>query len=372
VLTALLSNEGMMRTEEARRYQSGRHHRGGHVDLFLCWNELHRKAVEEEGTYCGAQIEVVGVPRFDFYFEPWSRVVRKPALELRARPQILLCSNFTLARYRDLPREHGDRHFAAWANYQENYGNHWERIEAHWHARRRFLEYASALAKAEKYDIMLRPHPTEGDLFYRSWLAALPTSQQASVRIDTESNISGLILDCDLEVAEESCTTAIESIIAGKPTIGLVFYRNSPLNFGERSRCHVHCDDPANLPDLVEEQLANPSQPQLQEVRRQHLAKWCASPDGRSCQRIAELVAAAVRSKKPADWSKLTLRDYRRAAKLKTYQSLGQAYHFDPLLSLKRALFGDRYAVKQYAYEKSIKPRDVFEARERLESVRLG
>jgi hypothetical protein len=203
-------------------------------------------------------------------------------------------------------------------------------------------------------------------------MGTLPAEHRANVRIDKFSNITSLILDCDLQISEEGCTTGVESWIAGKPTIGLTMYHNSPLNFEERAQCHIRCENPALLSALVDAQLAKPQQVEFQELRRQHLAKWCANPDGRSCERIADIMAAAVRSKRPADWSKLTLGDYRRAAKLKTYQSLGQAYHFDPLLSLKRALFGDRYAVKQYAYEKSIKPRDVFEARERLESARLG
>ncbi|MEX2129069.1 MAG: surface carbohydrate biosynthesis protein [Xanthobacteraceae bacterium] len=366
VLTAVLSNEGIIRNAEARRFQSGRYHRDGHVDYFFCWNELHRDALLQEGIYRGAQVEVVGVPRFDLYFEPWSRLLHPPKCDRRARPRILICTNVGLAKFREIPRELGDRHFAQWANHIPNYGDYWKRVETQWKARQRFVEHSAVLAATGRYDIVLRPHPSEDVEFYQEWLSSLPPAQRDRVRIDSNGNISSLIMDCDLEIADESCTTAVESWIAGKPTIGLVFDRNSPLYFEERSRCHIHCDDPEKLPALVEQQLANPSQSELQEVRRQHLAKWCASPDGKSCQRVAEIAANAVLSKRPSDWSKLTANDYRRAAKLRAYRKLGLAYHYDPLLTLKRALFGNRYAIKHYSYEKSIKPRDVVAARERL------
>lgn len=369
VLTALLTNEGMMRTEESRRFQSGRHHREGHVDLFFCWNEAHRQTIEQEDVYRDARVETVGVPRFDLYFEPWASVVRQQARNPRVRPRILFCTNTGSAKFHDLPREHGEKHFAAWAGYQKNYGDPWKRVELQWKARQKFTEHAATLAATKKYEIVFRPHPAESEDFYRAWLDGLPADHQANVRIDKFSNITGLILDCDLQISEEGCTTGVESWIAGKPTIGLTLYHDSPLNFEERARCHVRCDDPAQLPALVDAQLAAPVQAEFRTLRQEHLAKWCASPDGRSCERIATAIAETMQAKRPTDWSKLNFTDLRRAVKLRSYQALGLPYHFDPLLQLKRLVFGKRYSMKEFAYRKSIRPADVVRARQRLEDA---
>jgi surface carbohydrate biosynthesis protein len=367
VQTAVLTNEGMLPSEEARRFQSGGYHRAGHVDLFFCWNSAHRKMIEEESAYPNARVETIGVPRFDFYFEPWANIVRQQDDNMRQRPRILFCTNTGLAKFRDLPREHGDRHFAAWVNYQKNYGDPWARVETQWHARQKALKFAETLAATGKYEIVFRPHPAESETFYRQWYEGLPESLRANMQIDKSSNITKLILNCDLVISEEGCTTGVESWIARKPTIGMSLYRNSPLYFAERAKCHVSCDDPARLPALVQEQLANPVSEELRTLRKEHIAKWCDDQDGRSCERIATAIADTVAAKRPADWSKLDVNDYRRAAKLRGYGRLGLPYQFDPLLKIKRSVFGERYAMKDLAYRKSIRPKDVMQARQRLE-----
>ena len=53
--------------------------------------------------------------------------------------------------------------------------------------------------------------------------------------------------------------------------------------------------------------------------------------------------------------------------KLKLLHNLGLAYHFDPLMPVKLRLNRGRYAIKHHAYEKSIKPADVREARALLQ-----
>jgi surface carbohydrate biosynthesis protein len=365
VLVAVLPNEGIAHDEASQRYLAGRYHNDAHVDYFFCWNESHRQALADEGFLDRTQIEVTGVPRFDFYFEPWSSAVRLPRKRNSSRPKILVCTNFGFAGLKNDPRDLVDKFFAAWATRVPVYRDYWPLVEASWRARTRLLDYVNALVAADKFEVTLRPHPREDVEFYSAWLEGLPAAMRTHVRIDRDSNISGLILDCDLEVSCESCTTAVESWIAGKPTVELVFDRLPALYQEERSRGNVHCDDPAKLPAIVERELANPAQEELREIRRQYLQKWCATPDGNACGRIAEIAAAAVKLRQPS-WSKLTANDYRRALKLQTFRSFGAAYNLDLLLPIKRTLFPRRYAGKQFVYEKSIKPRDVAEARRRL------
>jgi len=369
VLTAVLSNEGMYLREDDLEFNSGRYHADAHIDYFFSWNRVHRDGLKKTGVFQNSNIEVVGVPRFDYYFKPWSDLLERPLSGPKTKPRILACTNFVLSRFYKLPREHADRFFLAWVTRMPRYKDYWGAIESHWKSQRRFLEYIKPLVASGKYEIVLRPHPSEARAIYDKWLAELNPEERARIIYDTNANISAQILDCDLEISGESCTTAVESWIAGKPTVELVFDKHLLLFSDERSAGNVHCESASEIVRIVDEQLANPSQPQLREIRKNYLEKWCASPDGNACRRVAEVAVAAVKAKKPADWSKLQFVDYRRALKLRATRAIGEAYHFSPLLPLKSFLFEKRYTIRKFTYDKSIKPRDVEAALKRIEGA---
>lgn len=371
VLTAVLLNEGFVYDPEELQYISGRYHSDGHIDYFFCWNELHRDAIIAGGGHPEARVEVIGVPRFDFYFEPWSRFVYRPRAEKPLRPRVLFCTNFVTADFLNFPREIGDRFFAPWVGKIALFDNYWRSVEAHDKGRKRAFDFLDALVAAGRYEIILRPHPRESSKIYKDWVESLPLGRRRSVTLDKSSNITKLILDSDIEISCETCTTAIESWIAGKPTIELELERD-PLWYREQHAvANIPCGNPASLPDLVDQQLKNPEQSEKREIRRHHLQKWCNSPDGHASERLAAIVASAMSCKRRADWSRLTANDYRRALKLRTARLLGQAYHYDPFAPLKSLLplRQGHYAGRRAVYEKSIKPQDVVETRRRLECV---
>ena len=367
VLTAVLPNEGILYDQEEMRFNSGRHHTDAHVDLFFCWNEQHRQALCESGFGVKSRIEVVGVPRFDFYIEPWSRLYQRPKTTPRQRPRLLLCTNFLAAKFWELPREHGDRFFAAWKDRIPLYRDYWTAIEAHFKGRARVLDFIRALVADGRYDLTLRPHPREEKDFYEAFLATLPVEQRSLVTLDHGGSITELILECDLEISIETCTTALESWIAGKPTVEIDLERHPLWHSQEAAASGLACDDPAKLVPLVEQALNSPPPPELVRRRRAHLQKWCSATDGKATERMASVLAEALEKKGPTDWSSLTMADQRRALKLKLLHKLGFAYHYDPFMPLKRMLFGDRHAIKDYAYRKSIRPADVAQARAQLE-----
>jgi surface carbohydrate biosynthesis protein len=368
VLVAVLPNEGIYYDDDQARFYAGLHHNSAHIDYFFCWNERHKEMILEQGHFRNTSVEVVGVPRFDYYFKPWSNVVYKEKPRNPQRPNILFCTNFGTAPYYELPREFADKLFAPWAGRIPIYTEYWKSIEAQWRSRQGAYDHFKALVNKDKYEILLRPHPMEDAAYYReNWLAPLTLAQQAHVTLDNTTNITPLILGCDLQISCETCTTALESWIARKPTIELLFDKDRLWFHAEQAIANVPCDDPSLLVHLVDEQLNHPLDPLVYEARERHLAKWCSSPNGSSSEQIARVIAQALEIKKNHDWSKLTRTDWRKGLKLKGLRRLGVAYHFDPFLSIKRALFAKRYAVKYFSYSKSIKPRDAVIARRRLE-----
>jgi surface carbohydrate biosynthesis protein len=370
VLTAVLPNEGLVYREEQRAFLSGRFHQS-HTDYFFCWNEMHAQAVRQEHTSETTHVELVGVPRFDFYFQPWSRIVPPASPRRSQRPRILFCTNFALARFADDP-DAADALLGGWAKKSPLYADYKGAIASQLHRRRRVLEILGALMEDGRFEILLRPHPREDRTFYRQWLESLPASRRGGIVLDQDSSITSLILDCDLQVSCESCTTTLEAWIAGKPTISLVFDRHPMLYREMQAAADYECDDAATLPDMIARHLAAPEQLEKREMRARHLATWCATPQGLSAYRIARLIAAAVRAKGRADWAKLTANDYRRAFKLRALRLLGLAYHYNPLLRLKSAIFRQRYALKRLNYEKAIRPRDVAKMSRWFDQVMLG
>lgn len=366
VLTAVHLNEGILYNEEHRRFMAGKHHSDGHIDFYFSWNEAHKDALRKEKVGQNSEIVVTGVPRFDFYFEPWSRLT-PPTLKKSARPRVLLCTNFQLARYADLPKEFGERAFGSIARRVPIYSDYRSAIASQAESRKKIPEYLRALVATNRYEVVLRPHPREQLDYYKKAIEELSAEERQYVSIEADSNITSLILGCDIQISCETCTTTLEAWIAKKPTIELIFDRNPLLYREEQRGMNAECERTQDLPALIEQVLANPAPAEVMERRRLHLEKWCGGPSGQSSFLFARSIVEALRKKRPSDWSKLGGGDRRRAIKLSNYRRLNQAYQFDPLLAFKHWLRPQRYAHKLSAYKKSIKPQEVQELHERFE-----
>jgi surface carbohydrate biosynthesis protein len=368
ILVSVLPNEGFVYDDAWRPFMSGRFH-SPKVDHFFCWNAQHRAALVAEGADKTQNVHVVGVPRFDFFFKPWSNTLPPAPPRLSGKPRVLFCTNFVFARLHNNPREQ-EMLFGGTQQKIKGIEEYPAAVESHWNSRNKITRYLEALLDDGRFEVLLRPHPNEERAFYEAWMSTLSPERKANLVYDPVTTITSLILDCDLEISCESCTTAVESWIAKKPTVELVFDKNPLLYREAHGQLNFECDAPEKLPGMVAQHLAAPEQIEKKELRTKHLEKWCGSPDGLSCHRIATIIAEAVRAKKPADWSKLTSSDNRRALKLRAYNAVGQAYHYDPFLWLKHLLKKERYTPKYKAYRKSILPRDVAAAKAELAASR--
>lgn len=361
VLVAVLPNEGILYDPDDLRFAAGRYHNKAHIDHFFAWNEPHRDALREARFDDSTQIHVVGVPRFDFYFQPWSHLF-SPEVAPRSRPRVLCCTNFVLAKFEDLPRVEGEKILQVFRR-QQKYQNldPWELVEVNHRCRQRSLEFFERLLAAKQFDVLLRPHPHEDVNFFRAWADRLSSEFRSRLQIDSTSNITKLILECDAEVSCETCTTAMESWIAGKPTVELVFEQHPAYFHPDVGALNTLCDQPEQLTRIVASVLHEPPSAAMQTARREHLHKWCHAPSGQSAEAIAKIIHRAVTAGRPP-FGRLTANDYRRGLTLRAFNALGWPCNYDPLLFFKRRLFPDAYAVKQSVHDKAIRPKDVTEA----------
>jgi surface carbohydrate biosynthesis protein len=369
ILTAVLPNEGIIYDKEALLFNSGKFHSGAHIDYFFCWQQEHKDALVETGFNQETELHIIGVPRFDYYFKPWSNTLGNISFEKDDKPQILFCTNFSLARFRDFPAIESDKIFAPWKDRIPAFKDYRKVIENNYKSRQKAAEYLSVLAKSQKYQIILKLHPGEEVYFYNDWWNGLDPDFQRYVTIAQDTNISSLILNCDLEISCETCTTALESWIANKPTIELVFYKDPVFYHEHVAALNVTCNDPDQIISLVDEQLANSEQAEYQEPRRAHLAHWCNAPNGESSLKMVNIISNAVRDLPPQNWDILDFADYRRGWKLRLLRKIGLPYSYPFFLGIKSLLFPEKYKLKKKVYRKTIKPGDVQTAYKQLESA---
>jgi surface carbohydrate biosynthesis protein len=367
ILTAVILNEGLCYDEEERAFNAQKHHKGAHLDFFFCWNQPLKDALEKTG-FADTRIEVVGNPRHDFYFPPWSETFVAYPKPDNGRPLVLLCTNFGLAGLYEQPRSEIDKFFAPWKDRISYLHDYMSLVSAHHRYRERVLAHLGGLLRSEKFNVILRPHPREPASYYEPWLAKLPKSQRALVRLDAGTNLTPLLVACDLAIGCENCNTTLEAWIARKPAIELIFEKHPVLFNEDVGKLSPHCADSGALVAMVERELRDPQQAAYADGRRRHLTKWCNSPSGQTTSRVAQVVAEALKTKPSSDWSQLTVTDRRRALKLKAVQKIGHAYHYKPLLGLRGKILGGRSKLRASIYAKSIRPRDVRRAMRLLET----
>lgn len=375
VLVGLMPNEGLGYTRTAQDLVTLKAHKESHVDVYFCWNEPSAEAVRRNAAENVRRVEVVGVPRFDFYHHPWSRYfldadkARKPG----ERQRILVCTNFVFADYADKP-EAAEALFGNWATYVPGLADFRTAMEISLRNRNRLPEFLAPILAADRWDVILRPHPAESIATYRAMVDAFPEALRRNVRLSTGDSITPMILDCDLEISMDSCTTALESWLSGKPTLELEMERHPILTQDLLLPLNVQVSDPARIVEEVEKALADPTQPEKAAVRQAHIDTWCRYPEGGATMRMAEIIRDAIvaRGPLPRFAAGLEVGDRRRGMKLKMLQALNKPYNWQPQMYFRRLLDQDGAYLRWKDQEKAIRPSDVAAVHRRMKTAFHG
>ena len=353
VRTAVIINEGLCYDDEVRDYNAGKHHKDAHIDLMFCWNKPFEEAVLSQRGDDISRVVTVGPPRHDFYFKPWSTLF-KGGNDSRKKPNILFCTNFGLAKYFHYDKSEIDKVFASWSKSIPVCKDYWEVVKNHHDSQIRIREFINAVASDDHYNITIRPHPREDPKQYVKWIDSLNYGE--SVSVDSSSNITELILDCDLLIGCQNCNTILEGWVAGKPTIALEFNKHPLLNSPEVKAKSPTCKDPSQLPNLIQRELNDPAQDDYTPKRQKHISKWLASPKGATNAKIADEIGAFFNGVKKPNWSHLSLTDKRRGAKLRLLSCLGKPYNYNPIHPFLNWLLGGRHKLKIDILDKTVFP----------------
>ena len=368
VAVGLLLNEGLVDNQDFLDFASGKYHRP-QVDLFMCWNQRHYHALKDTPQFGGSVVAITGTPRFDYYFPPYSAVYRNPYPASWQDGQakiILACTNFGFAPYHELPKRHlsfADSWASRLPSYKENTTA--ARAAIHHAARERFFAFADALLEDPQYRLAIRPHPRETHTRYHQWINDLAPAKQARVCFVPHEEIAALINACDAHLSCDTCTTALECWIAGKPTISLHTSSDPIMVNPEQLALSTVCETPAQLVPLLGQVLQSPQKGELLEQRARYVETFCGTPDGRAAARVAEAIHSYFHEHPAApNWQALTSADRRRGRKLLALKKMDLPYNFDPLIGLKRRLAAKRYAPKIAAHDKAIVNSQVQAARD--------
>jgi len=229
VLVAFVPTEGVpvLLEEDFLDYMAGRHADLRPVDLHLVWNQdIHDRSVRN-GWLRPERVELIGVPRFDFYHSAFRDL--RPSREA-------FCRGYGLD-----PREP----IVTWTT---NYGGTSLTPEQHLRgARLHKLDQVRALRDPVRYleneidsrelarervtrwclthpdaNVVVRPHPSEKRDYYEAVVADLAAKGRPRVVTASREPIWDVLAATDV-LAQRCCTTGVEGCIMRLPVIEMQF-----------------------------------------------------------------------------------------------------------------------------------------------------
>jgi len=371
ILVGCLINEGLCLTDSYRKYLSKPQFDDLHCDLFLTWNTLHRDELIKYKLVTPPENAIaVGCPRFDFYKSPWNRAFLKK--RNNSRINLLLNTTFAVAHFYNRPEEEQIQLYKSMGDGQvKETVDYKSLIKAHHDGMNKLPEFLTPLLESGEYNITLRPHPREELTFYKNFIANLPKDQKSLINLDKKESIQSAIINSDIILNCEDCTTSVESWIASKPTLTLTFAKN-PVFFTQTYADKApQVSSPKNLIPAIQHALDNPKQADYTPLREKYLHQWLFKVDGKSALRAAEAIHDTIKEKAthpefPKDFSNI-----RRGMKLRLLNLMNEPSHAQSGQILRRIFMGDKgqHSLRYRNYLKAVRRSDARKAMEDIQKA---
>jgi len=252
------------------------------------WGSHLADVLIREGRFRTEGVSVTGCPRFDFYAPQWRAVLNHQfsVMELTGRPQVLINTLYGTVNSRLFSKEaNADRLERVLGWPKSRVDNLVTKESA---AIEAVLAMAGKLSRDfPQVDFVLRPHPFESPDLYRKRLVDF-----GNVYVDGEGPVQGRILTATA-VIQRSCTTAVESVMAGVPTLSPQFVPAPSLNpmvEAVSDPCDSYADLAARLTSILDGRYAQPPARRAEISRVVH--EWFHVPDGNAYLRVAEALSS--------------------------------------------------------------------------------
>ncbi|MUV85125.1 hypothetical protein GJ631_00645 [Natronomonas sp. CBA1123] len=226
------------------------------VNHVFCWGEKVKHMLKENTTK-NTKLTITGNPRFDLLYEPLRTIYKDDAENLKEKfgDYILINTNFSIGNYEgDEPKDinkvpqkvvsRGD-----WDIYRAS----------------RFADLAEELSKETKFNVIIRPHPSENYKTYKNHFSNID-----GVYVEYVGNVRKWILGSEA-VIHNSCTTGIESSLMGVQTFAYK-PKSTKYDMDLPNRVSISVDSQKKLIELVKDKAGKTYQ--LEAADEEYLNKY--------------------------------------------------------------------------------------------------
>jgi surface carbohydrate biosynthesis protein len=314
IRTAILPTAGFFQDEERELRRAG--HLIGAASLanrYLTWGEAGRNLLIREGRGDREQVHTTGCPRFDFYREPFLRLMssRQAFLErlgaAPAHPVVLWTTNGYFAHCRDGKAE--VRRQAKQARRPVD-----ELTQEIEDSKTQFREHSALMMELAKrnpdWNVLVKVHPFEPVDPYQEMAARVKNLYVAEVPIREALYHADVVL-------QRGCTTATEAWMLGKPVIELMAgHYHHPIR-ADVLGGNEPVKDIEGAEHAIRGALAGHGISAAQkEARERFIGETYYRIDGRAAERCADRIAELVAPPVYSDEDRLGVREATRRAEL--------------------------------------------------------
>ena len=206
-------------------------------DLYCCWGKFQQQHFQSTSTSASPEILVTGHPRFDLVKAPWKTFYQKDIEAIRNTfgRYLLLNTNFKYSNFQDGAKVY-------FSDERTNGGDpairrfRYRTFAANEIKRASFIRLINELSEAfPDHHIILRPHPSENLSSYHDLLKPIPRAKAIY-----DNAVNPWILGADALI-QNGCTTGVEAVAAGTPTITFAPFVDSQADFPVPNQLGTRC-----------------------------------------------------------------------------------------------------------------------------------
>lgn len=256
------------------------------IALFCSWGEKLAQHAAQENWYRREQIEVTGMPRFDFYSPPWDEIAlpASPPQNAWKRPLVLINGSFPIANPSSSTRAQKMKNIAKIRGGDTSYITTFQ--ESQQRSLEGMVKLTNHLARRfPEVTFVYRPHPFERVETYHKLL-----EKRDNLHLKKEGGIQGWLRIADVLV-QRGCTTAIEAGLLGLPALSPQWIE-TPDEIAAVEAVSVSCASQEELDTKLQRAL-NKENIVSDEIRAAHsqvIGDWFGGADGKSHERVARAI----------------------------------------------------------------------------------
>lgn len=241
------------------------------------------------GTYARAQISVTGCPRFDLYAPGWREAMWDVPPRNGGPPRILINTNFSIVNPRFTSSAQNIEYYHEQLGWSHEYLAEFTARETT--AIGEMIAIARSLAdRFPEARVIVRVHPHESPRPYHEGLCGI-----ANAEVNERGPVQLQLFQASA-VVQRSCTTAIESALAGAPTLSPRWI-TPPMEAPMAEAVSLGCGSPEELAACVDGILSGRHRASDEHERNvaMVLEEWFHVQDGLAFRRVGDAVMGALR-----------------------------------------------------------------------------